>query len=114
MTALLSSDGLRNLGELWYRKHDRDRVGRISEEKICRAAAYLNPCCSGVARYWSDSRGAAGEESSSNRLSRWGVGLRPIDWRENQRSGGRGDRSDQRVGWTREKESIDGKTTTKV
>jgi hypothetical protein len=42
MTALLSSDGLRNLGELWYRKHDRDRVGRISEEKICRAAAYLN------------------------------------------------------------------------
>ena len=41
-------------------------------------------------------------------------GVRPIDWREKQRIRGRCDRPNQRVGWTREKESINGKTTTEI
>jgi putative ABC transport system substrate-binding protein len=43
-----------------------------------------------------------------------GSGVRPIDWREKQRIRGRCDRPNQRVGWTREKESINGKTTTEI
>jgi hypothetical protein len=42
------------------------------------------------------------------------IGLRPIDWRENLRIRGGCDRLNERVIWTREKESIDGKTTTEV
>jgi hypothetical protein len=42
------------------------------------------------------------------------IGVRPIDWREKQRIRGRCDRPNQRVGWTREKESINGKTTTEI
>lgn len=42
------------------------------------------------------------------------IGLRPIDWREKLRIRGRCDWLNQRVGWTCEKESIDGKTATEV
>jgi len=40
--------------------------------------------------------------------------VRPIDWREKLRIRGGCDRLNERVGWTREKESINGKTTTEI
>ena len=35
-----------------------------------KARSVINPCCSGAACSWSDSRGAAAEESSADRISR--------------------------------------------
>ena len=45
----------------------------MRNEEGCGA---INPCCSGVACSWSDSRGAAAKESSPDRISRFGYPFR--------------------------------------